>query len=134
LSREFEFVVADFTENKHGVHCGSWRWASTASSKPLVESRLAFRRWSFAVTSTTPCAFMRARVDTPTRVSKEGTEMKLPVLTLRQPWAGLVVLGKKTVENRSWRPEFPLPFKLLIHAGKTTDPGYDGDKKLGLPS
>jgi ASCH domain len=52
--------------------------------------------------------------------------VRLPVLTLRQPWAGLVVLGTKTVENRSWRPKLLLPFKLLIHAGQSEDEGYDG--------
>jgi len=25
------------------------------------------------------------------------------MLTLRQPWAGLVIAGHKTVENRSWK-------------------------------
>ena len=51
--------------------------------------------------------------------------MKLPVLTLKQPWAGLVVLGKKTVENRSWRPKLPLPYRLLIHAGQSTDRDWE---------
>jgi hypothetical protein len=53
--------------------------------------------------------------------------MKYPVLTLKQPWAGLVVLGKKTIENRSWKPKFDLPFRLLIHAGQGTDHGWEGD-------
>lgn len=40
---------------------------------------------------------------------------KLPVLSIRQPYAWLVVNGLKDVENRSWRTQFRGP--LLIHAG-----------------
>ena len=38
------------------------------------------------------------------------------LLTLRQPWAWLVVFGGKDVENRSWTTEYRGP--ILIHAGK----------------
>lgn len=38
------------------------------------------------------------------------------MLTLRQPWAWLVVFGGKNVENRSWGTEYRGP--ILIHAGK----------------
>lgn len=38
------------------------------------------------------------------------------LLTLRQPWAWLVVFGGKDVENRSWTTDYRGP--ILIHAGK----------------
>ena len=43
----------------------------------------------------------------------------LPALSVRQPWADLIVWGIKDVENRSW----PTPFRgrLLIHAGRRVD-------------
>jgi hypothetical protein len=42
---------------------------------------------------------------------------KLRVLSLRQPWAWLVVNGYKDIENRSWRTNHRGP--LLIHASST---------------
>jgi ASCH domain-containing protein len=36
-------------------------------------------------------------------------------ITIRQPWAELIVRGEKDVENRSWRTRHRGP--LLIHAG-----------------
>ncbi|WP_203823195.1 ASCH domain-containing protein, partial [Paractinoplanes ferrugineus] len=47
--------------------------------------------------------------------------MTLRAITVRQPWAGLIVAGIKRFENRgaavSWRGE------LAIHAGKRVDAG-----------
>src|SRR5262249_36141282 len=43
---------------------------------------------------------------------KEG---KVRAITIRQPWAELIVRGEKDVENRSWRTHHRGP--LLIHAG-----------------
>lgn len=40
----------------------------------------------------------------------------MKALTLRQPWAWMVVYGGKTIENRRWNTRFRGPF--LIHAGK----------------
>ena len=42
----------------------------------------------------------------------------LRTLSLRQPWAWLVVNGYKDIENRSWRTNHRGP--LLIHASSTT--------------
>ena len=42
---------------------------------------------------------------------------QLRVLSLRQPWAWLVVNGYKDIENRSWRTNYRGP--LLIHASST---------------
>jgi hypothetical protein len=46
----------------------------------------------------------------------------LPCLSVRQPWAWLIVNGHKPVENRSWSTGFR--GRLLIHAGKTLDESY----------
>ena len=40
-------------------------------------------------------------------------------ITIRQPWAELIVRGDKDVENRSWRTRHRGP--LLIHAGARAD-------------
>ena len=40
-------------------------------------------------------------------------------VTIRQPWAELIVRGEKDVENRSWRTHHRGP--LLIHAGARAD-------------
>ena len=37
-------------------------------------------------------------------------------ITVRQPWAGLIVIGTKDVENRTWATNYRGP--LLIHAGR----------------
>ena len=41
-------------------------------------------------------------------------------LTVRQPWAGLIVIGTKDVENRTWAAHYRGP--LLIHAGRKMGP------------
>ena len=46
----------------------------------------------------------------------------IPCLSVRQPWAWLIVNGHKPVENRSWQTGFR--GRLLIHAGKTLEPSY----------
>lgn len=43
----------------------------------------------------------------------------IKVLTVRQPFAGLIVLGLKTIENRSWTTGFR--GTLLIHAAKKSN-------------
>jgi len=56
---------------------------------------------------------------------------KVPCLSVRQPWAWLIVHGFKPVENRNWRPYAgfetnPASRRILIHAAKTFDSdGYD---------
>lgn len=40
----------------------------------------------------------------------------MKALSIRQPWAWLIVNGHKDVENRSWPTKFRGP--VLIHAGK----------------
>ena len=41
----------------------------------------------------------------------------MKALTIRQPWASLIVDGEKRVENRTWPTKYRGP--LLIHAGKS---------------
>lgn len=43
-------------------------------------------------------------------------DFSLPVLSIRQPWAWLILNGGKDVENRTWRTNYRGRF--LIHAAK----------------
>ena len=45
----------------------------------------------------------------------------MKALSIRQPWAGLILLGIKPVENRTWATKYRGP--LVIHAGKKVDKG-----------
>ena len=47
--------------------------------------------------------------------------LKLPIISLRQPWAWMIVNGYKDIENRTWSTRFR--GKVLIHAGKKWDEG-----------
>jgi hypothetical protein len=40
-------------------------------------------------------------------------------LSIKQPWASLIIAGIKTIENRSWRTNYR--GKILIHTGKEVD-------------
>lgn len=51
----------------------------------------------------------------------------MKALSIKQPWAWLIVNGYKDIENRDWQERNPgLKFRgpFLIHTGKTFD--YDG--------
>lgn len=43
----------------------------------------------------------------------------MKALSIRQPWAWLIVHGHKTIENRTWRTKFRGP--VLIHTGHALD-------------
>jgi len=45
--------------------------------------------------------------------------VSIPALSIRQPWAELIISGRKTVEVRSWITEYR--GKLWVHAGKTSN-------------
>jgi hypothetical protein len=45
----------------------------------------------------------------------QARRVAVRAITIRQPWAELIVRGEKDVENRSWRTHHRGP--LLIHAG-----------------
>lgn len=52
-------------------------------------------------------------------------------ISIKQPWATLIVAGIKPVENRSWPIRHRGP--LLIHAGKRIDwEGFERIDQLGL--
>ena len=42
------------------------------------------------------------------------------IISVRQPWAWLIVAGHKDIENRTWRTSYR--GRLLIHASKAMDP------------
>jgi hypothetical protein len=59
----------------------------------------------------------------PTMEDATGTARRALALTVWQPWATLLMLGLKDVENRSWLPGADLARGdfVLLHAGKTFD-------------
>lgn len=52
----------------------------------------------------------------------------MKALSLKQPWAELVVSGRKTVELRNWNTNFRGEF--LVHASKV--PSQDAMKRFGF--
>lgn len=44
-------------------------------------------------------------------------QSQLKALTVRQPWASLIMRGLKKVENRSWKPSIQVGERFVIHAG-----------------
>jgi hypothetical protein len=51
--------------------------------------------------------------------------MLMPVISIRQPWAALIVAGIKDVENRTWRFPVHLTGKVvLVHTGIKPDPSF----------
>lgn len=44
-------------------------------------------------------------------------QSQLKALTVRQPWAYLIMRGVKKVENRSWKPTLQVGERFVIHAG-----------------
>jgi hypothetical protein len=49
----------------------------------------------------------------------------MKAISVRQPWAGLICLGLKDIENRSWRCR-NAPQAVAIHAGKRMDDDLPG--------
>ena len=55
----------------------------------------------------------------------------MKALSIRQPWAWLIVNGHKPVENRSWPTKYT--GRLLIHAGQRFEQkGVEVAKRLGI--
>lgn len=46
----------------------------------------------------------------------------MPALSIRQPWAWLIVNGYKDIENRDWPTKFR--GRMLVHAGQTMARSY----------
>jgi len=56
--------------------------------------------------------------------SPRERDLEMRALSIRQPWAWLIVNGYKDIENRSWRTKYRGPF--LVHAGlKLENEAYD---------
>jgi hypothetical protein len=60
----------------------------------------------------------------------------MKALSIRQPWAWLILHGGKDIENRTWRTNYRGP--VMIHAGKTmTKADYEAAcifcNSMGLP-
>lgn len=51
--------------------------------------------------------------------SEKGMDLKMKVLTIKQPWATLIMQGDKRFEFRSWQAKYR--GDLLIHAGLGID-------------
>lgn len=49
----------------------------------------------------------------------DGARTVLKVLSVKQPWASLIVMGLKDVENRTWTTRHR--GRLIIHASKSPD-------------
>lgn len=47
----------------------------------------------------------------------------MKAITIKQPWASLIVSGLKDIENRSWKTNFR--GRVLIHAGMKADNHWD---------
>lgn len=54
----------------------------------------------------------------------------MKALTICQPYARLILIGEKPVENRTWRTWYRGP--LLIHAGKSREWMVDGDETQAI--
>ena len=58
--------------------------------------------------------------------------MTVNVLSVKEPWATLIVMGYKDITNRTWDTSYR--GKLYIHASKTFDDGaYDFLREIGRP-
>lgn len=64
-----------------------------------------------------------------------ANQSKIPVLSVRQPFAWLIVNGHKDIENRTWPTSYRGP--LLIHTGlqmfKEFDDSYLPSKDIDIP-
>src|SRR5690349_14501124 len=69
------------------------------------------------------CELGTGAAGTRTLAAKDGAgcnSQEMKALSIRQPWAWLIVNGHKPVENRSWPTKYT--GKLLIHAGQRFEP------------
>jgi hypothetical protein len=58
--------------------------------------------------------------------------MALPAISIRQPWAWLIMNGGKDIENRNWPTKFR--GKVLIHAAKgMTRDEYEWARRFAAP-
>jgi hypothetical protein len=62
---------------------------------------------------------LRDRVTMHYRIIRSKQMTTIKALSVRQPWADLIIRGIKAVENRSWSTKYRGP--LLIHTGQKFD-------------
>ena len=55
----------------------------------------------------------------------------MKAITIKQPWASLIVEGIKDIENRTWPTKFR--GRILIHSGIKIDQSYFIEKIWGIP-
>lgn len=55
----------------------------------------------------------------------------MKAISIRQPWAWLIVAGHKDVENRTWATDYRGP--ILIHAAKTIDRRFTLPANIEIP-
>lgn len=73
---------------------------------------------------------MEARVVDP-GMNPEATREVLVALSVKQPWAALLVAGRKTIEVRTWPTR--RRGRVLIHAGKIADDRPEGWALIDTP-
>lgn len=54
----------------------------------------------------------------------------MKAISIRQPWASLIINGYKHIENRNWSTNYRGP--VLIHASKATDKEAARDVEIGI--
>jgi hypothetical protein len=57
----------------------------------------------------------------------------MKALTVRQPWADLIVLGVKDVENRTWRTHYRGPLAIHSSKGRPSKPDVERAEAIGGP-
>ncbi len=70
-------------------------------------------------------------------IAREGVALAAPIpaldinglqaISIRQPWAWLVVNGYKDIENRDWKTDYR--GRILIHVGRQMDPQWGGQMR-----
>jgi len=60
-----------------------------------------------------------------------GRTSDVLAISIRQPWAHLILTAGKDIENRSWPTQ--QRGRVLIHAGRTTVEDPETIRRLGLP-
>lgn len=61
---------------------------------------------------------------------KKGWVAPTHILSIRQPWAYLIAIGRKDIENRTWTTKFR--GRVLLHASKSMTRGEYGDAIINL--
>lgn len=50
----------------------------------------------------------------------------MKALSIKQPWADLIIHGYKSIENRTWKPShYLIGQRILIHTSKAIDTDFD---------